>query len=401
MTVYYLGRGDDKNLQPFPPGFRMVSGNKNARSYNQQALIPGSDRPIADRVSFACLDTNPSKEQPGMTETNCKNGLRAQIHFQSCWNGKDLYKPDNSHVEYMSGLDNGVCPPTHPVALMHIFFEVLYGVNDINKDGGRFVFSQGDPSGFGYHGDFLNGWKPEVLAAAIPQCGSTNDGAVEDCAPFKPSLDPNFSTSCPELPSLLSEPVHGMLKKLPGCITVTPGPQDATDADYTCGAGQTTGKLLENPLDSTLVTATNLTGAAATTLIAQVSAAKLSVAIASAGKAATTQLTAVTRATASSKANADDDDNTNINRRSYKGQPLEGDYGYDYDLPTPTSRGPPVIYGSPKPQHKARALPLEVDPEADYGYTFDIPTATSRGPPVVYGSPKPHHGHNKRRSTKP
>lgn len=143
MAVYYLGRGDDKNLQPFPPGFRMVSGNKAARSYNQQALIPGSNRPIADRVSFACLDGTPNPEQPGMVNTNCKDGLRAQIHFQSCWNGKDLYKPDNSHVEYMSGLDNGKCPSTHPVALMHIFFEVLYGVNNIKKDGGRFVFSQG------------------------------------------------------------------------------------------------------------------------------------------------------------------------------------------------------------------------------------------------------------------
>lgn len=143
MTVYYEGRGDDMNLQPFPPGFRMVSGNPKARSYNQQKLIPGSDRPIADRVSFACLDSGSSKEQPGLVSTDCKNGLRAQIHFQSCWNGKDLYKPDNSHVEYMSGLDNGVCPPTHPVALMHLFFEVLYGVNDIKKDGGKFVFSQG------------------------------------------------------------------------------------------------------------------------------------------------------------------------------------------------------------------------------------------------------------------
>lgn len=146
MTVYYLGRGDDKNIQPFPPGFRMVSGKASARSYNQQTLIPGTNRPIADRVSFACLDSTSSKEQPGMVNTDCKNGLRTQIQFQSCWNGKDLYKPDNSHVEYMSGLDNGVCPPTHPVALMHLFFEILYGVNDIKKDGGKFVFSQGKNS---------------------------------------------------------------------------------------------------------------------------------------------------------------------------------------------------------------------------------------------------------------
>ncbi|KAL8697703.1 MAG: hypothetical protein Q9201_006976 [Fulgogasparrea decipioides] len=361
MTVYYLGRGNDKNIQPFPPGFRMVSGNKNARSYNKQALIPGSDRPIADRVSFACLDANPSKEQPGMTETNCKNGLRAQVHFQSCWNGKDLYKPDNSHVEYMSGLDNGVCPPTHPVPLMHIFFEVLYGVNDINKDGGRFVFSQGDTTGFGFHGDFLNGWKPEVLAAAIPQCGSTNDGDVDDCAPFKPSLDPKFSKTCPELPSLLSEPIHGMIDKLPGCITITSGPQDATDADYTCGAGKSDLKLL----NSTVNAAQNLTGAAATTLIAKASAAKASVTNVSARKATTTKITAAAKATPSSKVSDNDDDDTKINRRALKGEPL-----------------------------KARGLPHKLAQEDDYDYSYDIPTTTTRGTPVVYGSPAPHHRRN-------
>ena len=29
-----------------------------------------------------------------------------------------------SHVAYMSGLDNGDCPSTHPVGLMHLMYEV-------------------------------------------------------------------------------------------------------------------------------------------------------------------------------------------------------------------------------------------------------------------------------------
>lgn len=148
MTVYYIGRGDNRtNIQPFPPGFRMLSGSTNARSYDNSTMTYNNSRPISDRVSFACLDTTPSKETPGMSRTSCANGLRAQIQFQSCWDGVNLYKPDNSHVAYMTQIDNGVCPPKYPVQLVHLFFEVLYGVNNINLDGGRFVFGNGDTTG--------------------------------------------------------------------------------------------------------------------------------------------------------------------------------------------------------------------------------------------------------------
>ena len=217
----------------------MLSGVATARSYDTQTLIPGSDRPKADRVSFACLDVAPSKEQPGMTRTSCVNGLRAQIHFQSCWDGINLYKEDNSHVEYMSGLDNGVCPDTHRVPLIHLFYEVLYSVNDINQDGGQFVFSQGDITGYGFHGDFMNGWDQATLKSAIDQgCATTSGGVVSDCAAFKAYDNPKtFSQNCPEQPAIIKEPVHGMISKLPGCITITSGPAAAKPADMSCSPG--------------------------------------------------------------------------------------------------------------------------------------------------------------------
>jgi len=237
MTVYYLGRGDNRtNIQPFPPGFRMLSGVATARSYDTQMLIPGSKRPKADRVSFACLDKDPSKEQPGMTRTSCINGLRAQIHFQSCWDGVNLYKEDSSHVEYMSDLDNGMCPTTHPVPLIHLFYEVLYSVKEVKQDGGKFVFSQGDTTGYGFHGDFMNGWDPATLKAALDQgCANTAGGLIADCAAFKPTDNPKtFAESCPERPALVEEPVHGMIPKLPGCIKMTSGPGAAKASDMSC-----------------------------------------------------------------------------------------------------------------------------------------------------------------------
>lgn len=276
MTIYYLGRGDNKtNIQPFPPGFRMLSGDPSARSYDTQNLIPGSKRPKADRVSFACLDTAPSKEQPGMTRTSCINGLRAQIHFQSCWDGVNLYKPDNSHVEYMSDLDNGICPPTHKVPLLHLFYEVLYGVNNIHQDGGNFTFSQGDNTGYGFHGDFLNGWDPATLQSAIKDCAATNDGTVGDCPAFKATDDPNhFAQNCPEQPPLIKdEPVHGMISKLPGCIKLTSGPAPAKAADMNCDPGASGASV--NGTNSNFASAvpnTNAASAASNTTLSLVSA---------------------------------------------------------------------------------------------------------------------------------
>lgn len=162
----------------------MLSGDAGARSYNNVSLTFGGTegvtyvngvtgkgtltggtfvngtsyplqtfygRPISDRVSFACLADFPEAETHGMMNTNCDNGLRAQIHFQSCWDGVNLYKSDNSHVAYMSDMDGGVCPPGYPVQFVHLFYEVLYGVNNVVKDGGQFVFSQGDTTGTSFH----------------------------------------------------------------------------------------------------------------------------------------------------------------------------------------------------------------------------------------------------------
>lgn len=149
MAVYYLGRGDNKaNIKPFPAGFRMLSGDAAARSFNDTPVssVQGAE-PFGNRVSFNCLTDSPNPETPNMSMTNCDNGLRAQVQFQSCWDGVNNYLPDNSHVAYMSIIDNGACPPGYPVQLMHLFFEVLYGVNNIKLDGGKFVFAHGDPTG--------------------------------------------------------------------------------------------------------------------------------------------------------------------------------------------------------------------------------------------------------------
>ena len=243
-VAYYLGRGPNTNKTvAFPPGLNILSGDKSARSYDSQtytwgnATYPG--RPVADRVSFACLDTLPKAEKPYMSDTNCTYGMRAQIHFQSCWNGVDLYKADNSHVAYQSQIDNGICPPTHPIQIPHLFLETLYAVAQVPNqgNGGQFVFSQGDPTGYGMHGDFQNGWDISVLAQAVTDCLSVaNFGTIGECAILQQYQTNGYPYNCPERPRQIGEDTTGLIAKLPGCITITPGPEAAPAASMACAA---------------------------------------------------------------------------------------------------------------------------------------------------------------------
>lgn len=242
-VVYYLGRGPNVNKTvPFPPGMMILTGDKSARSYDNTTMTYGTaqypGRPIADRVSFACLTATDGVQQTvGINNTDCLNGLRAQVHYQSCWNGNDLYKADNSHVAYQSAIDDGICPPTHPVQLPHVFLEVLYNVNDVpNKTAdGLFVFSQGDPTGYGFHADFQNGWDMKVQTNITIDCLATdNFGQISACPALQATQSDGYANNCPERPPQIGEATNGLISQLPGCITITYGPGAAPAASMSC-----------------------------------------------------------------------------------------------------------------------------------------------------------------------
>ena len=254
LTVYYHGSGDDAaNITPFPPGFRMVSGDPSARSYNTSAVTHNGNRLIADRVNFACNDMQSMPETTDMKYTQCAKTMKAQVHFQSCWNGHDIYTEDNSHVAYMSGIDNGVCPATHPVQLLHLTLEVLYSLDSVKQDGGRFVFADGDLTGklpldhtsfthreliadsfpgYGFYGGFINGWDSFVQASAIAQCATGNpSGAIQSCAPLNASRATDDAKDCPSKKPVVDDQTFNILPKLPDYVKATPGPEDASLAD--------------------------------------------------------------------------------------------------------------------------------------------------------------------------
>ena len=226
MTVYYLQRRGDnqtEKLHAFPEGFRMVAGDPFTRSYDGSLAAQG--------ISFNCLGAN-TPETNGMPNIPCPGGLRAQVYFPQCWDGKNLDSANHkSHMSYPEGnvYNGGNCPSSHPVHTVSIFFELLYDTarfNDQWVDGKNpFVFAQGDATGYGFHGDFFNGWDVDVLQNAIDIC-TDDSGQVEKC----PAVTMFTNQECNDckLPTSVNEQVSGKLATLPGCNPVTYGPQRAT-----------------------------------------------------------------------------------------------------------------------------------------------------------------------------
>ncbi|KAI0039451.1 hypothetical protein FA95DRAFT_1577588 [Auriscalpium vulgare] len=234
MLVYYLQRnGAGETVQAFPDGLRMVAGNPYLRNYTAT--------PEANAITFNCLDySQPAQaETHGFGNTKCPDGLRIQVFFPGCWNGKDLDSADHkSHMAYPSNVDSGSCPSTHPVHLVSIFYELYYSVDPFNKlnDGGRFVLANGDPTGYGSHGDFLNGWDSSVLSRAVQTC--TNDsGVLEDCPVFENEgrITPDAQNNACTAPDPNAERIDGAMPFLPGCVAVTDGPAPAQAGQYAAG----------------------------------------------------------------------------------------------------------------------------------------------------------------------
>ena len=154
----------------------------------------------------------------GFPDQNCDgyaSPLRADIHFPSCWNktaGLEAYKTN------MQFPTNGNCPAGF-VHLPHLFYEVywntpLFASRWTQGQGKQpFVLSNGDPTGYGLHADFIAGWDTATLTQIINNCNA-GDSGMDKCPGLIGGLnDP--STSC-NLASPIDEVITGTMAKLPG-----------------------------------------------------------------------------------------------------------------------------------------------------------------------------------------
>ncbi|KAG2018822.1 hypothetical protein CC2G_008214 [Coprinopsis cinerea AmutBmut pab1-1] len=248
MTVYYFQpRAPTKNLkiQAFAKGFRMITGNPMLR----QGIDPS--KTAARAVTMRCFGVpipggGGTPGYPGDTvhfpTTPCPEGIRSNIYFPQCWDGVNLDSPDHSsHVAHPVGppspeglqIFGTDCPDTHPVRLPLLFMEINWDTRPFNdlslwpEDGSQpFVFSMGDPTGYGQHADYVFGWEGDSLQRAMEVC-TGGDGIPTNC-PALTVQDMDSMNQCRQ-PNKIDEIVEGQyLDKLPGCNPIQEGPEPAT-----------------------------------------------------------------------------------------------------------------------------------------------------------------------------
>ena len=117
----------------------------------------------------------------------------------------------------------GVCPQSHPVAIYSLFYEFFYDTSEIS-DYQNLVYAMGDPTGYGLHGDFINGWTDQnALENAMQTCTGPNGVNDAGCSlNVGPNGPGSSSSQDPEVPAS-SENVglNGPIPALPGDNPVT------------------------------------------------------------------------------------------------------------------------------------------------------------------------------------
>ncbi|KAI9818258.1 MAG: hypothetical protein M1832_004474 [Thelocarpon impressellum] len=259
--VYYLLPKSGK-VTAFPAGFEMIAGD----TYRRNSSLPWPDPELSSwpadpeqssqdalsqkALGFNCLNYGGKAEDslyrhkmPSKADldSKCKSGLRMELMFPSCWNGKDVRSADHkSHVAYPGLVKDGKCPQGFETQLIRLFFETIWDTQDFAGKAGEFVLSNGDTTGHGYHGDFVSGWDPAFLQKAADTC-THDSGNIKDCPLFTDLQSEAEQAQCQiEMPAeLQKENCEKPKDGLPGGVQIQYGPQPATPAAGSAGSAPT------------------------------------------------------------------------------------------------------------------------------------------------------------------
>ncbi|OAA71478.1 WSC domain-containing protein [Cordyceps fumosorosea ARSEF 2679] len=242
MLAYYLLYGD--NITAFPDDFRMIAGSNTRRAYtagNPEQADPDKSlwksmgqtkQSILEQraLGFNCLNYDKQPEgtlyrhympDKAYLDANCKDGIRLEIMFPSCWDGKNTDAADHkSHMAYPDLVMTGTCPDGFQTRVPSLMFETIWSVAPFKGRNGRFVFSNGDTEGYAYHADFMMGWDRDFLQQAVQTCTNPS-GRIEDCPLFN-VVDQGTATSC-KLQKSLPEKLAAEIKDILGPMASLPG----------------------------------------------------------------------------------------------------------------------------------------------------------------------------------
>ncbi|KAF2733399.1 WSC domain-containing protein [Polyplosphaeria fusca] len=242
MLAYYLLYG--KDIQAFPAGFQMLAGDTRLRNFS--GPVPDPEKSLwgpGDKtqhalgqkaLGFNCLnyqkDPEPSMYRhflpdKGYMDANCVDGIRAELFFPSCWDGKSLDSKNHmDHMRYPDLVNDGTCPEGYETRVPSLFYETIWGTDAFKGVSGQFVFGNGDPTGYGYHGDFITGWDVDFLQSAIKTCTNPS-GNIVDCPLFDIQTEAEGAKCTFKQPKMLvADNCEGPSDGLCGNVPIQNGP---------------------------------------------------------------------------------------------------------------------------------------------------------------------------------
>ncbi len=151
-TAYYDNANKALSTIMAPPSnLRIVAGNAHATA------------PQGNVTEWDCgnNDSTPATAEPPVS---CPTGTNLVLHvrFPDCWDGTNRDSPD--HQSHMAYNVNDVCPPTHPVPVARLRFNVHYPT----QSGENVALSSG--GAYSGHADFFNGWNMTELKRLVKTC---------------------------------------------------------------------------------------------------------------------------------------------------------------------------------------------------------------------------------------
>ncbi|TYJ52689.1 hypothetical protein B9479_006695 [Cryptococcus floricola] len=204
-----------------PDDFRMLAGDITRTTYNASNTLDLA-------VSFQCIDAGGSYDKTPFipSDRECLT-IRPQVNFPECWNGKDAYIDDNSHVSYPvdGNPEGGKCPDSHPSKIPHLFLEATYHPSeDTIGEGyewypGCFVLADGDNYGYSFHADWLNGFPSGFIVDTFNECyDAASDTISKTCAPIDEGRAKAAPRDCVSQGQVVNESVGQMMAipALPG-----------------------------------------------------------------------------------------------------------------------------------------------------------------------------------------